>query len=68
MQNVIFENGETEKTITVKLIDGKDTKNGAVDEEPEDKMFRVLISDPEPKAVKMSRKNCVFVTITHEEE
>ena len=46
-----------------------DTKKDgdAADEEPEDKMFRVIISDPEPKAVKMSRKKCVFVTITPEE-
>jgi len=46
-----------------------DTKKDgdAADEEPEDKMFRVLISDPEPKAVKMSRKKCVFITITPEE-
>lgn len=42
-------------------------KDGDAEEEPEDKMFRVMISDPEPKAVKMSRKKCVFVTITPEE-
>ena len=31
-------------------------------------MFRVMLSEPEPKAVKMSRKKCVFVTITPEND
>jgi len=29
-------------------------------------MFRVLIEKPEPKLVKMSRKNVALITITHD--
>ena len=54
LENVIFENGETEKIVTIQLVDNTNTKQP--DQENEDKMFRVILSDPEPKAVKMSRK------------
>jgi hypothetical protein len=38
------------------------------DEEPADSMFKVFIEKPEPKLVKMSRKNVCHITITHDKE
>jgi hypothetical protein len=31
-------------------------------------MFRVIIENPDPKIVKLSRKNVAFVTINHGDE
>ena len=38
------------------------------EEEPGDAMFRVVIEKPDPKLVKLSRKNVAFITITHDKE
>jgi len=70
----VFKQGENEKTVTIQLgsIDGAATAgkgtDGEEDEEKEDVMFRVIIENPDPKIVKLSRKNVAFVTINQNEE
>ena len=48
----------------------KESPEGADDEEEEstDCMFRVLLEDPQPAVVKLSRKNPAFVRITDHDE
>jgi len=74
---VVFKQGENEQTVIIKLgaetIDGVKAKKeekteGEDDEEPEDLMFRIILENPDPQIVKLSRKNVAFVTIDHSNE
>ena len=47
-----------------KATDGEDLPKPEEDDEIVDVMFRVLIEKPEPKLVKMSRKNVALITIS----
>ena len=57
-RQVAFKHNENEANINVTLI------GGTVNEDENDTMFRVTISDPQPSHVKLSRKNVCFVTLT----
>lgn len=77
-EKVTFENGENEKTITIRLVtdegkgdgkgtDGPDGQDDAgkddASSEPGDKLFKVRIGHPDPEGLKISKKNVCFVTI-----
>lgn len=72
-EKIIFKQGENEKNVNIQLgvktVDGvAQTNKGADDEQKDDVMFRVIIENPDPKIVKLSRKNVAFVTVSHSEE
>lgn len=74
-EKVVFKQGENEKTITVALCashehkeETPETADGDSDREPLDLMFRVLIENPEPQVVKLSRKNVAFITINNSDD
>lgn len=75
-QKVLFKHGETEKLVTVKLVKEAEKAEETApegqgeDEEgdgPADLMFRVVLENPEPAVVKLTRKNVAFVTIVNSE-
>lgn len=50
------------------IINDKNIDKGDEEEEEEiDRMFKVILSNPEPAAVKISKKNCCMVTILAKE-
>ena len=61
-RQVVFKHNENEATVNVTLI------GSTVNEDEDDQMFRVTISDPQPSHVKLSRKNVCFVTLTSNKE
>lgn len=77
-ETVEFKQNETSQTIKIKLCkkeqkeedNKKESPEGADAEEEEsnDCVFRVLLEDPQPAVVKLSRKNVAFVTITDQDE
>lgn len=73
---MLFKHGETEKLVTVKLVKEAEKAEETApegqgeDEEgdgPADLMFRVVLENPEPAVVKLTRKNVAFVTIVNSE-
>ncbi len=56
-----FIHGETAKVIEVEILDRSDV-------EKRDEMFGVKIMNPEPKGVKISKKDTCFVEIVTDEE
>ena len=79
-ERVVFENGETEKTVVFDLLNpptpeqedkgadggGEQVKEQEEEHEELDVMFKVTIHGAEPPAVKISKKNVCFVTL-HED-
>ena len=79
-ERVVFENGETEKTVVLELLSpptpekegkggdegGEQVKEQEEEHEAVELMFKVRIDGAEPPAVKISKKNVCFVTL-HED-
>jgi hypothetical protein len=79
MTRINFDSGESEKIVHINLIDGRVPKNesekttGAginddeeeVEEEDEDLdiKFKLIVEQPEPNHVKVSKKNCCVISI-----
>lgn len=61
-RQVAFKHNENEASINVTLI------GTTLNEDEDDNMFRVVISDPQPSHVKLSRKNVCFITLTGNSE
>jgi len=80
-ERVVFENGETERTVEIELLnpptpekeakeagtDGEQVKEQEEEHEELNLMFKVRIEAPEPASLKMSKKNVCFVTL-HQDE
>lgn len=83
-RKLYFKAGQMEEKITVKLLkwqkpeETQETAGGQAPETAggdgedaeaaEDFMFRVILEDPEPEAVRLSRKNVAFVTIVNRDD
>lgn len=77
-EKITFAHSETEQVIRIKLVDNKVpamVEKGAAEEEPEeedeeegDVTFKVKLEKPEPRGVKISKKNVCLVTITKGED
>lgn len=70
-EKVVFESGEMNKVVPIELVHvneidgvkvGGDQEEGS-DEEANEVMFKVKIDKPDPKGVKVSKKNCCIITI-----
>ena len=83
-EKITFMHGETEKTITITLVDEnipniqeKEIGDNQVGEEGElnnesdeecDRIFKVKLEKPEPSEVKITKKNVCMVTIVQQED
>jgi hypothetical protein len=77
-EKITFAHSETEQVIRIKLVDNKvpemvekgDVEEGPEDEDDEegDVTFKVKLEKPEPRGVKISKKNVCLVTITKGED
>jgi diaminopimelate decarboxylase len=61
-RQVTFKHNENEASVNVTLI------GNTLNEDEDDNMFRVVISDPQPSHVKLSRKNVCFITLSSNSE
>jgi hypothetical protein len=81
-EKITFGHGETERIITISLMDKKlgamgqekdveenqnDEEDGS-DEEEHDRIFKIKLEKPEPSEVKISKKNVCLVTIVQHED
>lgn len=76
-EKVIFESGEMNKVVPISLVHDKVNPNadgrtggrqendgqGSESNEVNEIMFKVKIEKPEPKGVKVSKRNCAIITI-----
>lgn len=81
-ERIVFENGETERTIEIEILnpntpeekpkeappnDGEIKEGEDQEQEEVNLMFKVRIEEAEPTSVKISKKNVCFVTIQEDE-
>ena len=74
-EKVVFEIGEMDKTVPINLVNDKVNgyhsgpahqeidEQGSESNEVNEVMFKVKIEKPEPKGVKISKRNCAIITI-----
>ena len=77
-EKITFSHGETEKVVSVSLVKEKvpaiqenkedDEHHKEDSEEPVDVIFKIKLEKPDPKEVKISKKNVCLVTIVQSED
>lgn len=80
-EKVVFGHGETEKCITIQLVNNKGPEeemplkkgeepevDGEDEEEATEVKFKIKLEKPEPNGVKISKKNVCIVTIDKSDE